>query len=187
LNRAIDIRRLKPAEISGYIEHLSSVLIDCVEGGASVSFMAPLTRKRADAFWRGVQDRVATGTSELLVAHLDAALVGTVQIVMPSAENQAHRADVAKMLVHRKARRLGVGRALMTAVENVARSLGKTLLVLDTVTGSDAERFYKSLNWTVVGRIPGYALFPDGRPCDTTYFYKKLSTPSLVTDKAVIS
>jgi GNAT superfamily N-acetyltransferase len=99
-----------------------------------------------------------------------------VQIVMSPAENQAHRADIAKMLVHRLARRRGVGRALMIAAENLARDLGKTLLVLDTVSDSDAERLYKSLNWVTVGRIPGYALFPDGRPCDTTYFYKKLET-----------
>ena len=142
-----------------------------------MSFMAPLTPERADSFWRAVQNRVAAGTNELLVARRNGALIGTVQILMSPAENQAHRADIAKMLVHRGARRLGVGRALMIAAENLASTLGKTLLVLDTVSGSDAERLYKSLNWTVVGRIPGYALFPDGRPCDTTYFYKELGIP----------
>lgn len=176
MNGAIDIRRLTPAEISDCIGDLSSILIDCVEGGASVSFMAPLTRDRADAFWTRTRSRVAAGTSELLVAQLDGSLVGTVQIVMSPAENQAHRADLAKMLVHRQARRRGVGRALIIAAENLARHLGKTLLVLDTVSGSEAERLYKSLNWITVGRIPGYALFPDGRPCDTTYFYKDLGT-----------
>jgi GNAT superfamily N-acetyltransferase len=176
VNGTIDIRRLTPAELSDCIEDLSSILIDCVEGGASVSFMSPLARERADAFWMNVQTRIAAGTTEVLVARLDGGMVGTVQIVMPPAENQAHRADLAKMLVHRRARRRGVGRALIMAAEKLARDLGKTLLVLDTVSGSDAERLYKSLNWITVGRIPGYALFPDGRPCDTTYLYKNLGT-----------
>jgi GNAT superfamily N-acetyltransferase len=169
------IRRLHAAEMDDRIAALSLVLMDCVEGGASVSFMAPLTHQRADAFWRGVRDRVAAGTTQVLIAELDGDLVGTVQLVMAQQENQPHRADLAKMLVHRRARRRGVGRALMNAAEDLARAEEKTLLVLDTETGSDAERLYKGLNWTVVGRVPGYALFPDGRPCDTTIFYKQLT------------
>jgi GNAT superfamily N-acetyltransferase len=172
---AVTIRRLDARQAESCIADLSCLLIDCVEGGASVSFMAPLSRTRADSFWLEVNARVAAGTCALLIAELDGSLVGTVQIVMAAAENQPHRADLAKMLVHRKARRHGIGRALILTAEDLARSLGKTLLVLDTVTGGDAERLYKALGWTVVGRVPNYALFPDGQPCDTTIFYKQLA------------
>ena len=166
------IRRLDPAEADASIAALSDVLIDCVEGGASVSFMAPLTRETADAFWRKVAERVATGRVDLLVAELDGRIVGTVHLVPAEPENQPHRADVAKMLVHRDARRCGVGRALMIAVEDIARVRGKTLLVLDTVTDGAGERMYQGLDWVRVGVIPGYALFPDGSPCGATTFYK---------------
>ena len=168
----LTIRSLLAAQVGQQVAALSEVLIDCVEGGASVSFMAPITRAKADQFWRGVGDRVADGTTDLLVAELDGVVTGTVQLVSAMPENQPHRADVAKMLVHRRARRRGVGRALMQAVEELARAKGKTLLVLDTVTGAAGEQLYESMGWTPVGRVPGYALFPDGRPCDTTIFYK---------------
>jgi GNAT superfamily N-acetyltransferase len=153
------------------------VLVDCVEGGASVSFMAPVRPETADAFWRGVADGVAAGDRALLVAE-DAAtgeILGTVQVVWAWPENQPHRGDVAKMLVRRSARRRGVGAALVRAAESAARDAGKTLLVLDTVTGGDAERLYARLGWTRVGVVPNYALMPDGRPCDTTIFYKALA------------
>ena len=171
------VRRLAPSEAHDRVAELSAVLIDCVAGGASVSFMAPLTHERADRFWRGVADGVVAGERAVLVAE-DAAtgrLVGTVQLVFDLPENQPHRADVAKMLVHRSARRHGLGARLMTAAEDVARSAGRTLLVLDTVTGSDAERLYTRLGWTRVGVIRDYALWPDGRSCDTTIFYKALA------------
>ena len=155
---------------------LSAVLVDCVEGGASVSFMAPLPREKADRFWRRVADGVAAGDRLLLVAEDQASgeIVGTVQVVFAWPENQPHRADIAKMLVRRSARRRGLGEHLMRAAEEAARAAGKTLLVLDTVTGSDAERLYQRLGWTRVGVVPGYALMPDGRPCDSTFFYKSL-------------
>ena len=158
------------------ISELSVVLLDCVEGGASVSFMAPLTRERSDAFWHSVADGVSAGERVLLVAEdrANGEILGTVQMVVGLPENQPHRADVAKMLVRRSARRQGVGATLMRAVEKAARAEGKTLLVLDTVTGGDAERLYERLGWTRVGVVPDYALFPDGRPCDTTFFYKSL-------------
>jgi GNAT superfamily N-acetyltransferase len=151
--------------------------MDCVEGGASVSFMAPLTRERADAFWRGVAEGVAAGDRLLLVAEDRSSgdIVGTVQVVFAVLENQSHRGDVAKMLVRRSARRQGLGARLMRAAEEAALTAGKTLLVLDTVTGGDAERLYERLGWTRVGVVPDYALWPDGRPCDTTFFYKRLS------------
>jgi GNAT superfamily N-acetyltransferase len=184
VNSDIAIRIVPAADIEKCLAQLSSVLIDCVEGGASVSFMAPLSRARAEAFWRGVKARVAAGTCALIIAELEGHLVGTVQNSNSVTENQPHRADLAKMLVHRKARRRGIGRALILAAEDLARSIGKTLLVLDTVTGSDAERLYTALGWKVVGVVPNYALFPDGRPCDTTIFYKQLTPAESLTSTA---
>jgi GNAT superfamily N-acetyltransferase len=156
------------------VEQLADVLIDCVEGGASVSFMAPLTRERATAFWRKVADGVHAGHRALIVAEDAHGLCGTVQLIMDLPENQPHRADVAKMLVHRRARRRGLGEALMREAESVARDCGRTLLVLDTVTGSTADRLYTRLGWVRVGEVPEYALMPDGAPCPTTFFYRKL-------------
>jgi GNAT superfamily N-acetyltransferase len=172
----IVIRPLTGPEAHARVPELSAVLIDCVEGGASVSFMAPLTRERADGFWRRVADGVAAGTRILIVAEdrTTGETVGTVQLLLDLPENQPHRADVAKMLVRRSARRRGLGARLMRAVEDAARGAGRTLLVLDTVTGADADRLYERLGWTRVGIVPGYALWPDGRPCDTTIFYKSL-------------
>lgn len=171
------IRALDGAEAAEKVGALAEVLMDCVARGASVSFMAPLTRERAEAFWAGVARGVAAGDRILLVAEdgTTGDVVGTVQVVTGLPENQPHRGDVAKMLVHGSARRRGLGAALMRAAEAHARAAGKTLLVLDTVTGSDAERLYTRLGWRRVGVIPGYALLPDGTPCDTTYFYKALT------------
>jgi GNAT superfamily N-acetyltransferase len=155
---------------------LAQVLIDCVEGGASVSFMWPLSRHQALAFWDGVLASAQRGERIVLLAEDGASgdIVGTVQVAFAVADNQPHRADVAKMLVHRRARRRGVGAALLQAAESAARTAGKTLLVLDTVTGGDAERLYTRLGWQRLGVIPGYALWPRGGLCDTTYFYKAL-------------
>jgi GNAT superfamily N-acetyltransferase len=156
------------------IQELSDVLIDCVEGGASVSFMLPIARATAVAFWREVAEGVARHGRILLAAE-DAAgrIVGTVQIILAQVENQPHRADIAKMLVHRGARRHGVGAALLAAAERAARNAGRTLLVLDTASG-DAERLYAKLGWQRCGIIPGYALLPGGGLCDTTFFYRRL-------------
>lgn len=158
------------------IDALCEVLMDCVEGGASVSFMAPLARSAAQAFWRNTADGVARGERRVLVA-IDAsgAIVGTVTLIWAQPENQPHRGDVAKMLVHRRARRRGVGAALLAAAERCALDAGKTLLVLDTATGSDAERLYANHGWRRCGEIPNYALWPDGRSCTTTVFYKPLN------------
>jgi GNAT superfamily N-acetyltransferase len=158
-------------------EELADVLMDCVEGGASVSFMAPLTRDRALGFWRVVLAGAARGERFVLVAEErdTGRVVGTVQIILALPENQPHRADVAKMLVRRDARRRGIGAALMRAAEAAARQAGRTLLLLDTVTGGDAERLYTRLGWRRCGVIPGYALFPFGGLCDTTIFYRDLT------------
>jgi ribosomal protein S18 acetylase RimI-like enzyme len=152
---------------------LTDLLIDCVDGGASVSFMQPLTRERALAFWRRVGESAARGERVLLVAEDASGVVGTVQVILDQPENQPHRADVAKMLVHRCARRRGWGEKLMRAAEREAQAAGKTLLVLDTAS-ADAERLYARLGWQRCGVIPGYALLPQGGLCDTTYFYRQL-------------
>src|SRR5437773_11291060 len=156
------------------IDGLADVLIDCVEGGASVSFMHPLPRDRAAAFWRRVAQGVAAGERALLIAEDARGVCGTVQLVLDQPENQPHRAELSKMLVHRRARRQGLGAALMRAAEATARECGKTLLVLDAVTGGDAERLYERLGWERVGVIGGYALMARGEPCDTTVFYRNL-------------
>src|SRR3984957_12474653 len=142
------------------IRALADLLIDCVEGGASVSFMSPLSLDKASAFWRRVAEATARGERALLVAQDSGGIIGTVQLALDLPENQPHRADLSKMLVHRRARRQGVGAALMRAAESTARECGRTLLVLDAVTGGDAERLYQQLGWERVGAIPGYALFP---------------------------
>jgi GNAT superfamily N-acetyltransferase len=136
--------------------------------------MLPLSRKRAVAFWRRVAQGVAAGQRALLVAEDGKGLCGTVQLVLEQPENQPHRADLAKMLVHRRVRRQGLGAALIRAAESTARDCGKTLLVLDAVTGGDAARLYERLGWVRAGDIPGYALFPTGGLCSTTYYYRNL-------------
>ncbi|KVE35330.1 GNAT family N-acetyltransferase [Burkholderia sp. TSV86] len=171
----IGIRRIGPNEAAAYVDALADVLLDCVDGGASVGFMAPLAPERAYAFWRDVAARVARGERVLFVAEqADGRVVGTVQMIVGLPENQPHRADVAKMLVRRDVRRQGVARRLLAALDDAARELGKTLLVLDTATGSDAERLYQSAGWQHVGVVPNYALMPDGAPCSTTFHYKRL-------------
>lgn len=169
------VRELTRAQI----DELADVLIDCVEGGASVSFMHPLTRERALAFWQRVAQGVMAGERALLVAEDAQGLCGTVQLILDLPENQPHRADLAKMLVHRRARRQGLGTALLRAAEAMARECGKTLLVLDAVTGGDAARLYERLEWVRVGDIPGYALFPQGGLCSTTVFYRLLENRNL--------
>jgi len=166
------VRRLHALD-DAHVDGLADVLIDCVEGGASVSFMHPLPRDRAVAFWRRVAQGVAAGERALLVAEDARGLCGTVQLLLDQPENQAHRADLSKMLVHRRARRQGLGAALGRAAEATARECGKTLLVLDTASG-EAERVYERLGWMRVGVIPGYALLPRGGFCDTTVYYRNL-------------
>jgi GNAT superfamily N-acetyltransferase len=173
MSDAIQVRALSTVS-EREIQELSDVLIDCVEGGASVSFMLPISRATAVAFWRGVADGVEQRGRILIVAQNAAGpIIGTVQIIFAQVENQPHRADIAKMLVHRRARRHGVGAALLAAAERESLSAGKTLLVLDTASG-DAERLYAKLGWQRCGVIPGYALLPGGGLCDTTFFYRAL-------------
>ncbi len=169
---SLELRRLDSVDES-QLQALADLLIYCVEGGASVSFMLPLSRARALAFWRQVADGVGRGERVLLIAQDTQGIVGTVQVILDQPENQPHRADVAKMLVHRRSRRQGAGAALMHAAEQTARAAGKTLLVLDTADAT-AARLYARLGWHAAGVIPRYALLPAGGECATTYFYREL-------------
>lgn len=157
------------------LDGLTEVLFDCVEGGASVSFMQPFTRERARAFWQEVARETEAGRRALLVAEDAQGVCGTVQLVLAQPENQPHRAEVCKMLVHRRARSRGLGSALMRELEQLARLCGKSLLVLDTVSHSVAARLYERLGWVRVGEIPDYALWPGGGFCPTTVYYRQLS------------
>jgi GNAT superfamily N-acetyltransferase len=168
----VTIERLGAEAASRHRDGLAAVLHDCVEGGASVGYMAPFSLEDARAHFDGVQPEIESGKRVLLAAFDGGELVGTVQIAAARPPNQPHRADVAKLLVRRSARRQGVARLLMERAELEARTEGWTLLVLDTVTGDPAERLYERMGWTKVGVIPNYALYPDGRPCDTTVFWK---------------
>lgn len=157
------------------IQGLSDVLIDCVEGGASVSFMLPIPRTKAEAYWQKMAESVARGERFILTAEdADGAIVGTVTVILDQPENQPHRGDIAKMLVHRRARNRGVGAALLTAAEEQALSAGKTLLVLDTASDA-AERLYIRQGWQRCGEIPNYALWPNGGFCPTVFYYKILA------------
>jgi GNAT superfamily N-acetyltransferase len=172
-----DIRQLDDIDPSD-LAQLCEVLIDCVEGGASVNFMSPMTRDKAETFWRGVAAGVKRGDRALVVARdEEGRIVGTAQAVWAPQENAPHRADVAKMLVHRRARGRGVGAAVLEAAERAAHRAGRTLLVLDTASDA-AVRLYERGGWQRVGIIPNYALMPDGASCDTVVFYKALEKGS---------
>ncbi|MCU6432823.1 GNAT family N-acetyltransferase [Undibacterium sp. Jales W-56] len=157
------------------IAALCDVLIDCVDGGASVSFMQPLSLAKAEAFWQDIAASVLRKERILLVAReASGVIVGTVQAVLSQPENQPHRADISKLLVHRRARAHGLGAALMLAAEQAARAAGKSVLVLDTATGGGAEPLYERLGWQMCGRIPDYALWPQGGLCATTIYAKSI-------------
>ena len=169
----MDVRVLDGAALQEHLDGLADVLHDCVAGGASVSFMAPFSRAEARAFFADVAVEVDAGRRLLLAALDDARVVGTVQVLLAMPPNQPHRGEIAKLLVHRDARGRGVGGLLMEAAEAAAREAGKTLLVLDTASAA-AERVYERGGWTRVGTVPGYALLPDGEPCDTVFYWKRL-------------
>jgi ribosomal protein S18 acetylase RimI-like enzyme len=168
----MNIRRITEAN-ENEIHGLADVLLDCVEGGASVSFMQPMQRDKALRFWRGVAQSASRGERVLLVAEDEGRVLGTVQVVLEQPENQPHRGDVSKMLVLRSLRKQGLGEALMRAAEVAAAECGKTLLVLDTASDA-AMRLYERCGWQRVGTIPDYALLPQGGYCDTVYYYKRL-------------
>jgi ribosomal protein S18 acetylase RimI-like enzyme len=170
----IEIRRLDVTEARAQLDGLTAVLFDCVAGGASIGYLAPFSHERAREAFEAFASEVEQGRRLLLAAFAEGQLVGTVQVILALPPNQPHRGEITKLLVRRSARKRGVAQLLMEQAEAEARAAGKTLLVLDAVTGGDAARLYGRLGWTRVGEIPGYALYPDGRPCDTTFFWKAL-------------
>lgn len=171
------ITSLSGEQILQYLDDLNTLLINCVEGGASVSFVLPIGEEKASRFWERTAASVARKERHLLVAQDDERqIVGCVMLVTDLPENQPHRAEVAKLLVHSRARRNGVAQALMSRLEILAREQGRSILVLDTATGSGAEQFYRRCGWRPVGVIPDYALMPDGTRCSTTVFWKALLT-----------
>jgi ribosomal protein S18 acetylase RimI-like enzyme len=170
----VEIRRLSGVDLTEQIDGLARVIEDCVAGGASVGYMWPFSGADARAAFEGFAAEVDQGRRLLLAAFDEGELVGTVQVILAVPPNQPHRGEIAKLVVHRSARGRGIARALMARAEDEARAEGKTLLVLDAVTDGDAARLYDRLGWTTVGVIPNYALFPDGKPCDTTVFWKEL-------------
>jgi GNAT superfamily N-acetyltransferase len=174
LNAAAEIVVLHAPIADAALDQLAAVLADCVEGGASVSFMSPFSHADALVFFRKVAASVASGDTVLVAARLDGKIVGTVQLGLDTPPNQPHRADIKKLLVHRSARGHGLGAALMAQVEEEARRHRRWLLVLDTVPGENGYRLYVRAGWTRTGIIPDYALFPDGRLCDTAVFWKRL-------------
>ena len=175
MSEDVSVRRIGADEAVACVDALADVLIDCVEGGASVGYMLPLAREKALGFWRGVAEGVARNERALLIAENRVGeILGTVQLIFAQPDNQPHRADVGKMLVCRKARRQGIAQRLMAAVEDTARDEGRSVLVLDTVTGGAAEGLYEKAGWQRVGVVPKYALMPDGEFCATTVYYRHL-------------
>jgi ribosomal protein S18 acetylase RimI-like enzyme len=156
------------------VRDLAAALVDAVASGASVSFMASLTQAEAEQWWRETIAH-AHPNAVFLVVRDDHGIAGTVQMHPAWPPNQPHRADIAKLLVHRRARGRGYAKLLMNEIEARAAAKGYTLLTLDTVPDRPADHLYRSAGWNVVGRIPNYALDPDGTPCDTVVFYKDLS------------
>jgi ribosomal protein S18 acetylase RimI-like enzyme len=169
-----EIRRLSPAEVREHLDALADVLADCVGGGASVGYMAPFSREEARAAFAGFADEVDRGRRLLVAAFAAGDLVGTVQVILVLPPNQPHRGEITKLLVHRSARRRGIAQRLMERAEAEARAAGKSLLVLDAVTDGAAARLYERMGWARVGVVPDFALYPDGRPCDTTYYWKRI-------------
>jgi ribosomal protein S18 acetylase RimI-like enzyme len=152
---------------------LGEILIDSVEHGGGVGFLAPLSPQDADAYWLRIERAVDDGRCVLLAAALDSEVVGTVQLDVDTMPNQRHRGSVCKLLVHTSARRRGVGEALMRELEREARREGRWLLTLDTATG-EAARLYERLGWKQAGVFPNYALNPDGTLTDTVLYWKDL-------------
>ena len=177
MNTSLQIKNLTRDDILPHLDALAGILENCVNGGASVSFMLPFNLEKARSFWLGIADSVGRN-ERVVLASIDPqeGVIGTVQLITDQPENQPHRADVAKLLVHQNARRQGIAGLLMSELEAIALAHGKTVLVLDTATGSGAESFYQQCGWQKAGEIPQFALMPDGEMSGTTLFYKILPT-----------
>ena len=171
---SIRIRILDEGETRASLPALCAILSDCVEGGASVGFLSPYPPESAVPFWEAVADAAGEAATVLFVAEVGGEILGTAQLGVKLPPNQSHRADVKKLLVHRKARGLGLARRLMEAAEAEALRRGRYVLVLDTATGSPAEAIYERFGWQRIGVIPRYALMPDGSFCGSTFFSKAL-------------
>ena len=169
-----DVRIEEAYSLDGLTYGLAELLADAVDGGASVGFVTPFGPREAAIWWRSISPDVESHRLIVLTAREGDRIVGTVQLRLATLPNSRHRAEVAKLLVHRDARRRGIARRLLAAIDDVARREGRTLLVLDTISGSEADLLYRSLGWTEVGSIPNYAAMPDGRLAPTTYFYREL-------------
>jgi GNAT superfamily N-acetyltransferase len=170
----MDIRPLDPTADTALLPALAHILADCVAGGASIGFMAGLSPAEALQWWQARVAAVARGELIVLVALDGDQPVGTVSLVPAAMPNQPHRADIAKMMVAPARQGSGIGRALLMAVEALARALGRTTLVLDTISGSAAARLYEGSGWHKVGEIPAYALMPDGAMAPTTFYTRRL-------------
>jgi GNAT superfamily N-acetyltransferase len=171
---SIAVRRLEAAEAEARISELAAILVDAVAHGASVNFMAGFSGEEAERFWQGQLSGIADGSRRLIVADHGGRLVGTVVVTFASQPNAPHRAEIGKMLVLSPLRRQGLGRRLLATAEASALTVGRTLLLLDTESGSAGDRLYRSCGWTEYGRVPGHAFTPDGRLAETTMFYKRL-------------
>lgn len=171
-----DIRNLDKAATLAALADLAELFAETVRGGASMGYMLPFPHEEAEAYWRGVAEAVGRGEIVLFAIRHAGRIAGSVQLGVAMPPNQPHRADIKKLMVHPAARGRGLSRRLMEAAETEAAARGRTLLVLDTATGEPAEKIYRHLGWAEAGVIPGYALFPDGRPCDTTFYYKTLDS-----------
>ena len=171
----LEISRLDGPKFRAAIPDLGALLADAVAGGASVGFLLPFNPEDAATWWRSLQDEVARGNAIVIIARLAGRVVGTAQLRLAQLPNARHRAEVAKVLVHRSARRGGIGTALMREIERIAIAEGRTLLVLDTIAGSEAEPLYTQLGWTRAAEIPRYAGMPDGELRPTVIFYRDLA------------
>jgi GNAT superfamily N-acetyltransferase len=168
------IRELDGDGYVAAIPALASLIVDAVNGGASVNFLAGVTEAEAADWWTARTPSVRSGATTAFVALVGDRIVGSVLLMRSTNANSPHRAEIAKVIVHQDVRRRGIARALMLAAEERARADGRWMLVLDTVTGSDADAFYRSLGWQETGVVPDYALLPDGRPWGATFFWKHL-------------
>jgi acetyltransferase len=171
----VHIQRFSARRLGEQRPGLAALLIDNVNAGAAVSFLAPLLPEAAEHYWKGVETALAQGHTELLVAERDGLVVGAVQLVLSPWPNGRHRAEVAKLLVLGSARRQGIARSLMREVDEVARSHGRTLLVLDTREGDAGESLYQGLGYVRAGRIPGYARSSSGELHATVLYYRELA------------
>ena len=178
IHTGLQIRILSDADVDAHVHRLTALMTDVVDDGASIGFHPPLANADAEAYWRSVQLAMRSGDRVMLGAFdVSGALIGTGQLALEPRQNGRHRAEVQKLIVAPAARRRGVARALMAALEQAALAAGRTLLVLDTREGDAAAQLYHALGWQFAGRVPGYVLERDGTTSATLIFYRTLTKP----------